>query len=186
MSQIYKPLSNSGPFPPQIPTQFTADDGTISVPSGNNENLLSNQTSANNFNGIQTTTIANGSANHYTQLTNRITGTATTTDAATPVVLTSFILPIIPATYILDIRIIAYDITDNLSAGYSSESVIRSSTIPPAVEISSNPGIIAEEGAMTGVTVSNFVTGNTVETVVQGLLGKMIHWRALTTYILVS
>jgi len=182
LSQIYKPLTSAGPIPPIIPTQFTADDGNIAIPAANNLNVFSRDTNANNNNGVQTTADPNLSDNLYLELTNRITGTATTTDAATPVVLTSFALGAAPATYILEIRIIAYNVTDALSAGYTSTSVIRT-TGAAASEITANPGIIGEEGTMTGVTVSNFISGNTVETSVQGLLGKTINWLALTTYI---
>lgn len=51
MSQIIKPLTSSGPIPPNIPTQFTADTG-IAVPTANNINV---------FGGTGTSTSASGS-----------------------------------------------------------------------------------------------------------------------------
>ena len=35
MSQIYKPLTSSGPIPPNIPTSFLLDDGNSAVPLAN-------------------------------------------------------------------------------------------------------------------------------------------------------
>jgi len=184
MSQISR-IINAGVMPPVVPLQFTADDATIGVPAANNFNLFSNDTSDNNSNGIQTTTVANGSDNHYTQLTNRITGTATTTDNSTPQTLTSFNLGATPSTYILEIRIIAFNVTDGLSAGYTSTSTIRTDGAA-GTEISANPGIISEETTMVDVIVQNQITGNNVETIVTGLNLKTINWAALTTYIKVS
>lgn len=192
MSQIFKPLTSSGPIPPIIATSYVSQSGTA-VPSANILLVDAYDVPENNFNGIETKggvaggdppgTGATNEVDIY--LTNRIVGTAQTTDAATPKILTSFALGAIPATYLLEIRIIAYNVTDALSAGYTSTSVIRT-TGGAGSEITANPGIVGEEGAMTGVTVSNFIVGNTVETVVQGLVGKTINWRALTTYTMVT
>lgn len=192
MSQITKLLTSAGPIPPIIATSYQTQNGTA-VPAANILIVNAYDVSENNFNGIETKggvaggdPPGTGAANEVdVYLTNRIVGTATTTDAVTPVVLTSFALGATPATYLLEIRIIAYNVTDALSAGYTSTSTIRT-TGAAATEISANPGIISEESTMTGVTVSNFIVGNTVETEVQGLAGKTINWRALTTYILVS
>lgn len=180
MSQIIVPISG-GVLPPQIPTSFVTDSG-IATPVGNVLNVITNDTTANNDNGITDT----GSGNTVTLfLTNRITGTATTTDGVTPVTLTSFSLGATPATFLFELRIIAYNVTDALSAGYTSTSVIRT-TGAAASEVDSGIGTIAEEGTMSGVIVQNQIVGNTAETEVTGLPGKIIHWKALHTYIEVS
>lgn len=163
---------------------LTGDTGGPVPPTANNIFVIGGSSSENNTNGITVAGNAGTSTEVFT-LTNRISGTATTTDAVTPVVLTSFALGATPATYLLEIRVIAYNVTDALSAGYTSTSVIRT-TGAAASEISANPGVIEEEGSMSGVTVSNFIVGNTVETEVMGLAGKTIDWRALTTYIMVT
>ncbi len=121
---------------------ITGDDSVAVPPTANNIFLVGGTTSVNNTNGIVTSGNA-GTSTETINLSNRITGTATTTDAATPVVLTSFALGATPATYLLEIRIIAYNVTDALSAGYTSTSTIRT-TGAAASEIDAAPGIISE------------------------------------------
>lgn len=163
---------------------LTGDSGGAVPPTANNITVPGATSSTNNTNGITTVGNAGASTVSFT-LTNRITGTATTTDAVTPQTLSSFNLGATPATYLLEIRIIAYNVTDTRSAGYTSTSVIRT-TGAAGSEINANPGIISEEGTMSGVVVQNQITGNTVEIIVTGLAGKTIQWRALTTYIEVT
>lgn len=187
MSQIYKPLTSDGPIPPNIPTSFITQDGTA-VPAANVLIVNGTDSSENNDNGIISKggVVGTGTSNEVDiVITNRITGTATTTDNITPQTLTTFSLGATPATYLLEIRIIAYNVTDALSAGYTSTSTIRTTGVSGS-EISANPGIVSEEGTMTGVVVQNQISGNNVETIVTGLSGKTIHWKALTTYIEVT
>lgn len=187
MSQIYKPLTSSGPIPPIIPTSFVTQDGTA-VPLANVLLIDGIDSSENNDNGIISKggVAGTGTSNEVDiVLTNRITGTATTTDNITPQTLSSFSLGAIPATYLLEIRIIAYNITDALSAGYTSTSTIRT-TGASGTEIDAAPGIISEEGAMSGVIVQNQIVGNSLEIEVTGLAGKTINWKSLTTYIKVT
>lgn len=187
MSQIIKTLTSGSPIPPIIPTSFVTQDGTA-VPAANILIVDGFDSSENNDNGIITKggVVGTGTSNEVDiVLTNRITGTVTTTDGVTPQILTTFNLGGTPATYLLEIRIIAYNVTDALSAGYTSTSTIRT-TGASATEISANPGIISEETTMTGVVVQNQISGNSVQTLVTGLSGKTIDWLALTTYIMVT
>jgi hypothetical protein len=187
LSQIYKPLTSSGPIPPIIPTSFVTQDGTA-VPLANVLLIDGLDSSENNDNGIISKggVVGTGTSNEVDiVLTNRITGTATTTDNVTPQTLSSFSLGLTPATFLLEIRIVAYNVTDSLSAGYTSTSTIRT-TGAAGTEIDAAPGIISEEGAMSGVIVQNQIVGNTVEIEVTGLAGKTINWKALTTYIEVT
>ena len=186
MSQIYKSLT-SGPVPPAVPTQFTADDGSIGVPVANNFNLLSNFTSANNNNGIQTTTIANGSANHYTQLTNRIQNVVTTTNA-TPAAISTFALGATPGVYTFDINIAGYDVTDNEGVGYSIFGTIRT-TGASGVVIGTPDKIVNEETSpvdLSPADVALTVSGNNAIVQVTGLAATTIHWNSIATYIKVT
>ena len=187
MSQIYKPLTSSGPIPPVIPTNFISQNGTA-VPLANNLIINAIDSTENNDNGVITKggVVGTGTSNEVDLvLTNRITGTATTTDGVTPVTLSSFPLGATPGTFLLEIRIVAYNVTDALSAGYTSTSTIRT-TGASGSEIDAAPGIISEEGIMSGVVVQNQIVGNTVEIEVTGLAGKVINWKSLTTYIEVT
>lgn len=186
MSQIIKGVT-AGSLPPVVPTSFVTQNGTA-VPAANILIVDAFDSTENNSNGVITKggVVGTGTSNEVDLiLTNRITGNAITTDGVTSQTLTSFNLGASPATYLLEIRIIAYNVTDALSAGYTSTSTIRT-TGAAASEISANPGIISEEGTMTGVVVQNQISGNSVETIVTGLAGKTIDWAALTTYIMVT
>ena len=163
---------------------ITGNDGVAVPPTANNIFLVGGTTNVNNTNGIVTSGNA-GTSTETVSLTNRITGTATTTDAATPQTVYSFSLGATPATYLLEVRVVGFNVTDNLSAGYTSYRVLRT-TGAAAVQISATPGIISEETTMTGVVVTNSVSGNNATLTVNGLAGKTINWYALTTYILVS
>ncbi len=179
MSQIIKNLA-SGPVPPSVPQQFTADDGTIGVPVANNFNLFSNQTSANNANGIQTTTIANGSANHYTQLTNRVTGTVTTTNA-TPTTIATFSLGATPAVFTFDIQIASFNMTDVNGDGYFISGCVR--TDGASATLCGTPDKIVNEEVADTADANMIVSGNNVIIQAQGIVGKTHHWRTLATYI---
>lgn len=73
MSQFYQGTT-AGSLPPSVPTQFTTDDASVAIPSGNNINIF---TSGNGTDGIMTS--ASGStititltseAVNYTNVTN--------------------------------------------------------------------------------------------------------------------
>lgn len=179
MSQIYKPLTSAGPIPPIIPTQFTADDSTVGIPIANNLNLLSNDTTANNVNGIQTTTIANGSANHYTQLTNRIQGTVSTSGAVTSAIVT--FTPTLVGTYAIEYRIAAYNTTASLGAGYSVFGSARFDGVNSNL-CGTADRIVNEEGTMTSANVTFTVSGANILLNGVGYAAQDINWSAVGLY----
>lgn len=181
MSQIYKSLA-SGPTPPAIPTQFTADDTTTAVPVANNLNVFSRDTTDNNVNGVQTTADPDAGDNLYLELTNRIRGTATTTDSVTLTQVASFSLGAAPATYLFEHRLIAFNATQSISAGYNIFQVYRTDGVT-ATKISGAPGIIAEETDMINGLSQFTSSGNNVVVNVQGINADTIRWYLLSTYI---
>lgn len=108
MSQIIKPLTASGPIPPNIPTSFVANDGTTSTPAANIENIVGNNT-ANN--GFATWTTASGNThliNSYGTakwVVNPIPGVGTHTTIASAIASATSgeTIFLTPATYIEDL-----------------------------------------------------------------------------------
>lgn len=183
MSQAGIISTRGGIPPPTVATSYVTDVNSPAIPALNVLNVLGNDTTANNDNGIRTDG-SSGSNTLTVQLTNRITGSATTTDDVTPVSVYSFALTPL-STYILEIQIVGYNVTDALALGFNTTRVIRTTGVA-AVLISANPGITSEEGAMTGVLVVNDISGISATLTVTGLSGKTIHWKALVNYITVS
>ena len=143
MSQIFKPLTSSGPIPPNIPTQFTADDSSIAVPVANNLNVFTSDTNECNDNGIR----SRASGDTITiQITNRITGTVTTTDA-TPTTLASLSLGAIPGVYIVEGDLTAFDVTDIAGASYTFSAAAITDGVT-ATEIGVENKNIFEQPAM--------------------------------------
>ncbi len=181
MSQAGIISTTSGPVPPTVATKYTADDLTTATPSSNNLNLFSSETNANNDNGIRS--IASGSTVTY-QLTNRITGTVTTTDA-TPTTLVSLSLGATPGTYTVTGNLCAYDLTDVAGGSYDYEGAAITDGVT-ATELGSETRNIFESAAMATSDFSFGVSGNTASIVVTGIAGKTIHWSALFNYRFVS
>ena len=181
MSQAGIINTSSGPVPPTVPTSFVTDSGTA-IPAANILNVLGIDASTNDLDGVTTT----GSGNTLNVvLTNRITGTATTTDAVTPVNIYTFPLGATPGTYLFNAKFVAYNLTDSLSAGYMSTASVRTTGAAGTVIDAAN-SFYSEEGAMSGTVITNSVSGNDLVLTVTGLAGKTIHYVALTDYIFVS
>lgn len=176
MSQIYKQLTSGGPIPPEIPTSFVTDSGTA-VPIANVLDVFGGSTTANNTNGIQTT----GATNVVTiQLTNRLTGTVTTSNA-TPTTVITFALGATPGVYTFAGDITAFDVTDTAGASYGITSGIRT-TGAAATELGTQFNTNFEEAAMVTADVDVTVSGNNVIFQVTGIAAKTIDWDAFFTY----
>lgn len=186
MSQFFI-ATTSGNLPPSVPTSFSTDNGTA-TPAANILEVMAIDVTDNNVNGIQVEggLVQTGAANRVqVQLTNRISGTATTTDGVTPQTVYSFPLGATPGTYLLSVRIVGFNVTDSLSASYSSFRNVRTTGVA-AVTVGATTAFVDEEGAMTGVLVANGVSGNNATVTVTGLAEKTINWLALTEYIFIS
>jgi hypothetical protein len=168
--------TTSGPVPPTVPTSFVTDSGTA-VPAANILDVFGGETNINNDNGIRTI----GSTNVLTiQLTNRITGTVTTTDA-TPTTLVSLSLGATPGVYLATGDLTAFDITDSAGASYTFEGAATTDGVT-ATEIGSEVRNEFESAAMTTADFSFGVTGNTAFIQVTGIAGKTINWSCLFNY----
>lgn len=182
MSQVIKNLA-SGPVPPAVPDQFTADDGTLGIPVANNLNLLSRDTTDNNNNGIQTTADPNGSDNFFIELTNRVQGTATTVGAGTGDIIT--FTPSVIGTYSFEFRIAAYNTTSLLGAGASIFGAIRFDGVNTNIcdlfdEINN------DEGAMSGTDLAVVASGANMILRATGYAAQTINWGAVGLYTFVG
>lgn len=181
MSQFFV-SGSGGVIPPEIATSYVTDVGTA-VPDANVLNVIGGSTNVNNDNGIRVIAAPNPpdpSNNVIVQLTNRITGTVTTTDA-TPTTLVSLSLGAVPGVYYVEGDLVVYDVTDTAGAAYSfAGSAITDGAA--ATEIGTEEKQIFEQPAMTAADFNLGVTGNTAFIQVVGLPAKTLHWSALLTY----
>lgn len=177
-------------LPVTVPTSFLTTNNTsvVGTPGGtatltaNVLTLNAASVSTNDVSGIQAAAI--GSTVVY-ELTNRIQGSGTTVDGSTPVQLYSFPLGTTPGVYQFTTTLVAYNTTDSIGAGYTSYRTVRT-TGAEGVLIDAFISSIGEEGAMTGISVVNSISGNNVVLSATGLTDKIIDYYALTTYIFVS
>jgi len=179
MSQIYSSTSTT----PSVATSYVTDVGTA-IPAANVLNIVGGETNVNNDNGIRTIANPNGSDSLVVQLTNRITGTVTTTDA-TPTTLVSLSLGAVPGTYIASGDITAYDVTDAAGASYTYIGA-ASTDGTTGTEIGSEQRNVFESAPMATSDFIFGVTANTAFIQVTGIAGKTIHWSCLLNYRFVS
>jgi len=183
LSQIYKSGSSSGPVPPTVATSYVTDVNSPAIPALNVLDVFGGSSTSNVSSGIQTDG-SSGSNVLTVQLTNRATATLTTSDDTQQALLT-FPLSATPSTYLFEIKVVAFDVTDSLSAGYNIIQVARG-TGAICLLINPTEEVEIEEGAMSGAIVNCGAAGNTFEVLVEGLAGKTIHWLGLLNYITVS
>lgn len=180
MSQIYK-SGVTGPSPPEVPTQFTADDATTAVPVANNLNLFSRDTRDDNDNGIQTTADPNGSDDFYVELTNRITGTASVTGAVTGEVFT-FDLGGSAAVYRFEILCTGRDTATGDGVGYTVDASVKtdgaSGTVIKTPFIDSD-----EDDSLSAALIDVVASGNNAILRVTGVAGQTITYNAVGSYI---
>lgn len=177
MSQVIKNLA-SGPVPPTVPTSFHTDVNSPSIPIANIENIIGGTTSINNNNGVQTDG-SSGSNIITVQLTNRIQGTVTTTDA-TPTTILSFNLGAIAAVFTFQTEIACFNLTNVNGDGYSIFGTARTNGI--TATLCDNPDKVINEEVNDNADATMVVSGNDVIIQAVGLPGVTHHWRALTTY----
>jgi len=178
MSQFYVGVS-SGALPPVVPIQVTTDSG-IAVPAGGNLNILADDTTANDADGITTS----GAGSTVTVLlTNRLQGAAPTVGAGTADVIT--FTPTVVGTYSLEYRTAAFNTTSVLGAGYSFFGAVRydgiNSTICDAFD-----EIVNEEGAMSSVDLAVVVSGADIILRATGYAAQTINWSSVGMYTFVG
>ena len=178
MSQIYKsPVS--GPVPPTVPTSFVTDVNSPAVPAANILNEIGGDTSANSDNGIRTDG-SSGSNTLTIQLTNRMTGSLTTTDATVTSIIT-FVLPAIAGTYYVFGNIQGFTLTGpaggaySFSAGYVTDGA-------SATELGTEFHDTFQSVSFEPTDIFLAASGNSIVVSVQGVIGLTIDWNALLEF----
>lgn len=183
MSQAGIINTSSGPVPPTVATTYITDVNSPAIPAANILNVFGNDTTANSVNGIQTDG-SSGSNTLTVQLTNRLQGTVTTTNATLTTIIT-FPLSASATVYAVFGNIVARDVTDTAGAFYSIDTAVRTDGVT-ATEIATEYDTQLEDVAMTNADIFSNVSGNNLLIQVQGIAGKTINWSAVFQYIQVS
>lgn len=154
MSQFFIGTT-SGNLPPDVPTQFTADDATTATPAANNLNLFTARTTDNDIDGIRST--ASGST-VTTQLTNRFYGSQTSTNGSNADLVT-FSLGGSTAVYRFKFEVTGRETTTGEGVGYTLFSSFKTNGV--AATAIQTPFIDADED-IAGAALTMIASGNNV------------------------
>ncbi len=182
MSQAGIISTSAGPVPPVVATTYVTDVNSPAIPAANILNVLGNDTTVNNVNGIRTDG-SSGSNTLTVQLTNRMQGTGTTVGATTADIIT--FTPTVIGTYKLKFETAAYNTTSTLGAGYDVFGAVRFNGVTSTV-CGSADTIDNEEGAMSSCDIDIVVSGANAILRVTGYLAQTINWGAVGTYVFVG
>ena len=189
MSQSGVISTSSSPPPPGSVVSLTPDSGAAVVPNGAGTiDVFGGSTSINNINGIET---FHGGANELdVKLTNRATGSVTTTGAATSALIT-LALGAIAGVYTFDIIVSAFAKTGigaPLGSGYTIVGAARTdgataTLIPTQVVDHFEEGALGmapQPGAVIAVSGNNVLVNVTGKS--DGAAGFVIDWVGTLTY----
>ena len=190
MSQIFKSnVGGGGVVPPNVATSYVTDVNSPAVPALNILNVPGGSVTVNNAHGIQTDG-SSGSNTLTVQLTNRATGSVTTTGAATANVIT-LALGATPGVYTFDIVVAAFAKTGigaPLGAGYTIVGSVRTdgatATLIPTQQVDhfeeGTIGVVPQATAVLGVSGNNAVV--TVTGKSDGAAGFVMDWVGTLLY----
>lgn len=178
MSQIFKPLTSSGPIPPIIPTSFPTDDGTA-IPALNVLNVNGLDSIENNNNGIFTRASPNLSNNLQVILSNRISVTATTVGATNQLV--TVLTPTAATSVTFRVLITAYDTANNQAVGGELLGLARALG-GVATVVGTNDAFDEADAALATADWDVVATGANLQASFTGVAGRTLQWRALFDY----
>ncbi len=168
----------SGPVPPTVATTYVTDVNSPAIPAANILNVLGNDTSANDVDGIRTDG-SSGSNTLTIQLTNRLQGVSTTVGAVTADIIT--FTPTVIGTYTLDVRVAAYNTTSVLGAGYTLYGAMRFDGAASNL-CGTTDSVDNEEGAMSSCDIDIIVSGANIIVRATGYALQTINWSAVGLY----
>lgn len=183
MSQAGIINTTTGPVPPVVATSYVTDVNSPAIPVANILNVLGNDTTVNNNNGIRTDG-SSGSNTLTVQLTNRLQGTGTTVGASTTTLVT-FPLGATPASYNVEAKFVGFESTTPASTGYTVIGTVRTTGAAGALDGVPDETPI-EHVALITSDVNFVISGNDLLLQVVGVAGLTISWNVVATYTFIS
>lgn len=183
MSQAGIISTTTGPVPPTVATSYVTDVNSPAIPAANVLNVLGNDTTANNNNGIRTDG-SSGSNTLTIQLTNRLQGTGTTVGATTADLVT-FSLGATPGAYNFELKVIGFDAATPSATGFTILGTMRTSGAASAL-VGTPDETVIEDVAMLTSDVDMVASGNNLIIRSTGVAGLTIDWNVVATYVFVS
>ena len=187
MSQIYKPLTSSGPIPPNIPTNFVTQDGTA-VPAANILIVNGFDSTENNSNGIITKggVVGTGTSNEVdVVITNRFQQLTTTVGAVNSTV--TILSALVAGTYTLDMSVAGFATAGGPAGnGYTIVGAVKSDGV--TASLCGGAGAQQKDSFedVVGANAVMGVTANTITVTLTGAAGISFDWNVTGTYILSS
>jgi hypothetical protein len=169
--------------PPVVATSYVTDVNSPAIPAANILNVLGNDTTANNNNGIRTDG-SSGSNTLTVQLTNRLQGTGTTVGATTADLVT-FSLGATPGAYNFELKVIGFDAVTPSATGFTTLGTMRT-TGAAATLVATPDETVVEDVAMISADVDMVASANNLIIRVTGVAGLTIDWNVVATYVFVS
>lgn len=183
MSQAGIINTSTGPVPPTVATTYVTDVNSPAVPAANILNVLGNDTTENNNNGIRTDG-SSGSNTLTVQLTNRLQGTGTTVGATTADLVT-FSLGATPGAYNFELKVVGYTTTGPAATGFTILGTMRTNGAA-ATLVGTPDETVIEDVAMLTADVDMVASANNLIIRSTGIAGVTIDWNVVAYYVFVS
>lgn len=180
MSQIYKDIT-SGPLPPAVATSYVTDVNSPAIPAANVLNVLGNDITTNNVNGIRTDG-SSGSNTLTVQLTNRTRVAATTSDGAGQTQTITVFTPIASSAITFVVSITGYDAANNEVAGGELVGIARISAGGAVVVVGTNDTFGESDPALAATDWDVVTNGTVIQMQFTGIAGRTISWGAVFIY----
>lgn len=170
-------------MPPVVATTYVTDVNSPAIPAANILNVLGNDTTANNNNGLRTDG-SSGSNTLTVQLTNRLQGTGSTIGATTADLVT-FPLGATPGAFNFEIKVIGFDSATPSATGFTILGTMRTTGVAAAL-VGTPDETVVEDVAMISADVDMVASGNNLIIRVTGVAGLSISWNTVSTYVFVG
>ncbi len=172
----------AGPVPPTVATSYVTDNGTA-IPALNVLNVNGGSVTTDNVNGIETRANPNASNNLEIDLTNRLTGSGTSTNASV-VSLITFSLAATAQSYRFNFDVVGRETTTGDTVGYSVDGTAK--TNAAVASLVATPFIDNDEDAsLITANIDLVVSGNNVILQATGVAGTTITYKAVGLYVVV-